>query len=118
MAIARPQRHPYPPLHQRRGLRTHDCVIAPDGLLFGYIATHQAPGDNIAQFLGLILIELLSLYQRRDHQAGIFHVLAGDAGEGDGGHLTVKSVAPVVRAKVRTLFGSLAGATTALAMLW
>ncbi len=90
MAIARPQRHPYPPLHQRRGLRTHDCVIAPDGLLFGYIATHQAPGDNIAQFLGLILIELLSLYQRRDHQAGIFHVLAGDAGEGDGGHLTGK----------------------------
>ncbi len=55
-------------------------------------ATHQAPGDNIAQFPGLILIELLAgLYQRRDHQAGIFHVLAGDAGEGDGGgHLTGK----------------------------
>ncbi len=118
MAIARPQRHPYPPLHQRRGLRTHDCVIAPDGLLFGYIATHQAPGDNIAQFLGLILIELLSLYQRRDHQAGIFHVLAGDAGEGDGGHLTGKVRRPGGAGEGEDAVWIVSRATTALAMLW
>ncbi len=48
MAIARPQRHPYPPLHQRRGLRAHNRIVAPDGLLFGHIVPHQAPGDNIA----------------------------------------------------------------------
>jgi hypothetical protein len=39
----------------------------------------------------MILIELLGLHQRRDHQTGIFHILTGDAGESDGGLPTTRA---------------------------
>lgn len=98
-------------------MRTHYGVIAPLRLRFGHIGAHQAPGDNIAQLLGLILIQPLRLHQRRDHQTSVFYILTRDAGKATAAIWRVKSVAPVVRAKVITLLGSLANATTAEAML-
>ena len=60
-AVPKAQRHTNPALHQRGGLRTHDGIVAPDGLLFGHVAAHQAPGDDVPQLLNLIFIELLRL---------------------------------------------------------
>ena len=59
--IAKTKRHTYPALHQRSRLGAHDSVVAPDGLLFGHVAAHQSPGDDVTQLLDLIFIKLLRL---------------------------------------------------------
>ena len=89
-AIAIPQRHAHTAFHQRGGLGTHDGVIAPARLFIGDIAAHQSPRHNIAQLLGLILIELLRLGKGWDHQPGVFHVVTRHAGERHCRHLAGK----------------------------